>query len=101
MPRCVPISVVLSSGGSKEVEASAWRPSALLELAVPGAPLRVRWSDDGHEGFFFPGSDAIFEHLPAEASSPTQPSKRASQYAELGAGICSDDVGELDHLVSQ
>ncbi len=28
-------------------------------------PYRVRWSDDGHEGFFFPGSDAVVEHHPA------------------------------------
>ena len=23
-----------------------------------GPPYVVRWSDDGHEGFFFPGADA-------------------------------------------
>lgn len=26
-------------------------------------PFRVRWSHDGHEGLFFPGSDASVEHL--------------------------------------
>lgn len=26
-------------------------------------PFRVRWSDDGHEGLFFPGSDASVEHF--------------------------------------
>ena len=26
-------------------------------------PWRVRWSDDGHEGLFFPGSDAMVEHF--------------------------------------
>jgi hypothetical protein len=25
----------------------------------------VRWDDDGHEGLFFPGSDAVIEHYPA------------------------------------
>jgi hypothetical protein len=30
-----------------------------------GPPYKVRWSDDGHEGVFFPGSDADVEHLPA------------------------------------
>ena len=39
-------------------------------LAVDGSdgapPYRVRWSDDGHEGMFFPGSDAVVEHYPAE-----------------------------------
>lgn len=29
-----------------------------------GPPFLMRW-DDGHEGLFFPGSDAIVEHLPA------------------------------------
>ena len=37
-------------------------------LAVEGTdgapPYRVRWSDDGHEGMFFPGDDAVVEHLP-------------------------------------
>ena len=28
-------------------------------------PYLVRWSDDGHEGLFFPGSDAAIEHFPA------------------------------------
>ena len=28
-------------------------------------PYVVRWSDDGHEGLFVPGSDAIVEHIPA------------------------------------
>jgi len=28
-------------------------------------PYRVRWSDDGHEGVFFPGEDASVEHYPA------------------------------------
>jgi hypothetical protein len=28
-----------------------------------GAPYVVRWSDDGHEGLFFPGSDAVVENF--------------------------------------
>ena len=39
-------------------------------LAVEGdhgaPPYRVRWCDDGHEGIFFPGSDAAIEHCRAE-----------------------------------
>lgn len=27
-------------------------------------PWLVRWSDDGHEGLYFPGSDAAVEHFP-------------------------------------
>lgn len=26
-------------------------------------PYRVRWGDDGHEGLFFPGSDAVVHHF--------------------------------------
>jgi len=37
-------------------------------LAVEGAegrpPYFVRWSEDGHEGTFFPGADAVVEHYP-------------------------------------
>ncbi len=37
-------------------------------LAVEGAdgapPYRVRWNDDGHEGVYFPGDDAVVEHYP-------------------------------------
>ena len=29
-----------------------------------GPPWLVRWADDGHEGLFFPGSDAMIEHFP-------------------------------------
>lgn len=30
-------------------------------------PYLVRWSDDGHEGLYYPGSDAQVVHLPAQA----------------------------------
>jgi hypothetical protein len=26
-------------------------------------PYRVLWSDDGHEGLFFPGADAYIDHV--------------------------------------
>jgi hypothetical protein len=28
-----------------------------------GPPYVVRWGDDGHESFFFPGSDAVVQHF--------------------------------------
>jgi hypothetical protein len=28
-----------------------------------GAPYLVRWGDTGHEGLFFPGSDAVLHHF--------------------------------------
>ncbi len=34
-----------------------------------GPPWLVRWSDDGHEGLFFPGSDAVVEHFAHHAKS--------------------------------
>lgn len=30
-----------------------------------GPPYLVQWEDDGREGLFFPGSDALVEHYPA------------------------------------
>ena len=27
-----------------------------------GPPYLVRWNDDGHEGVYFPGADAVVEH---------------------------------------
>lgn len=42
------------------------RDAVILAVEGPdGAPpYRVRWSDDGHEGVFFPGEDAVVEHYP-------------------------------------
>ncbi len=28
-----------------------------------GPPYQVRWTEDGHEGLFFPGTDASVEHV--------------------------------------
>lgn len=41
------------------------RDAEVLEVkGENGAPpWVVRWSDDGHEGLFFPGSDAVVEHI--------------------------------------
>jgi hypothetical protein len=48
----------------------AARDAEILEVrGADGAPpYFVRWSDDGHEGLFFPGPDANVEHYPAEAA---------------------------------
>ena len=42
------------------------RNAEILEVhGEHGAPpFLVRWDDDGHEGLFFPGSDAVVDHLP-------------------------------------
>lgn len=34
------------------------------------APYLVRWLDDGHEGLFFPGSDAVVEHETGDGQKP-------------------------------
>jgi hypothetical protein len=42
------------------------RDAEILEVrgADGGPPYLVRWYHDGHEGLFFPGSDASVEHAP-------------------------------------
>jgi hypothetical protein len=43
------------------------RHALILEVrgSDGGPPYLVRWAEDGHEGLFFPGSDAVVEHDPA------------------------------------
>jgi hypothetical protein len=42
------------------------RDGEVLDTGPDGEPpFRVRWSDTGHEGLFFPGSDAYVEHFEA------------------------------------
>jgi hypothetical protein len=42
------------------------RDAEILEVRGEGGqpPWVVRWNDDGHEGLFFPGADAVIEHFP-------------------------------------
>jgi hypothetical protein len=46
------------------------REAEILEVhGTDGAPpYVVRWSDTGHEGLFFPGADAIVQHIPLTPS---------------------------------
>ena len=48
----------------------AIRDGEILEVRGPdgGPPYIVRWEDSGHETLFFPGSDALIEHLAHHAS---------------------------------
>ena len=34
-----------------------------------GPPYLVRWFDDGHEGIYFPGDDAVVEHPPTRSAA--------------------------------
>lgn len=47
------------------------RDAEILEVRGEdgGPPYLVRWDDDGHEGLFFPGSDAVVEHIPHKGRS--------------------------------
>ena len=41
------------------------RDAEILEVRGPGGtpPFVVRWEEDGRIGTFFPGADAVIEHL--------------------------------------
>jgi hypothetical protein len=41
------------------------RDGEILEIRGPegSPPYVVRWEDNGHVGFFFPGSDALVQHF--------------------------------------
>jgi hypothetical protein len=42
------------------------RNAEIIEVRgeASGPPYLVRWDEDGHEGLFYPGSDASIEHFP-------------------------------------
>ncbi|HEX6419688.1 MAG TPA: DUF1918 domain-containing protein [Acidimicrobiales bacterium] len=46
------------------------RDALVLEVhgADGGPPYVVRWSDDGHEGLYFPGDDATVVHYQHESA---------------------------------
>ena len=46
------------------------RDGVIVDVRGPDgtAPYLVRWSHDGHEGLFFPGSDAVVEHKEGASS---------------------------------
>jgi hypothetical protein len=47
-------------------------------------PYLVRWSDDGHEGLVFPGSDASVEHFDHDAVATADRSPRSVASAPEG-----------------
>jgi hypothetical protein len=48
------------------------RAAEILEVQGDegGPPYLVRWSDDGHEGLYFPGTDATVEHFAQKLPRP-------------------------------
>ena len=51
------------------------RDGEILEVrGADGAPpYRVRWSDTGHEGLYFPGTDAVIHHDEAVGEANDEP----------------------------
>jgi hypothetical protein len=51
------------------------RDAEILEVHGEGGAPRfvVRWSDDGHEGLFFPGPDASVQHFEGGQRSHRRP----------------------------
>lgn len=51
------------------------RDAEILEVhgTDGGPPYLVRWSDDGHEGLFFPSTDASIEHFPHKKARKRAP----------------------------
>ena len=47
------------------------RQADVLSVGSDGAPpYQVRWRDSGHEGLFFPGTDAYVEHQHTTSPEP-------------------------------
>jgi hypothetical protein len=47
------------------------RDGEVLEVRGPDGtpPFLVRWSDNGHEGLYFPGPDTVIHHEEAASAS--------------------------------
>jgi iron-sulfur cluster repair protein YtfE (RIC family) len=78
------------------------RDAEILEVRGPSGtpPFMVRWDDTGHETLFFPGPDAMVEHLGPTVEGPTLVERLRAEHRHLGAGLASilDAVDALDAL---
>jgi hypothetical protein len=69
------------------------RDAEILEVHGTGGepPYVVRWSDDGHEGLFFPGPDATLQHYGSDEPALVPSSERADKEGhELSLADCLD-----------
>jgi hypothetical protein len=69
------------------------RDAEILEVHGTGGtpPYVVRWSDDGHEGLFFPGPDATVQQFAPVASALVPSTEKADQEGrELALADCLD-----------
>ena len=66
-----PVAYSLAPLPYKSNELDSFLSAEILELHGEdgGPPWLVRWGDDGHEGLFFPGSDAMIEHFPHQGDA--------------------------------
>ena len=63
------------------------RDGEILEVrgAEGAPPYQVRWSDTGHEGLYFPGTDAVIHHAEPDASVVEIATGPASSLPQLTA----------------
>ena len=69
------------------------RDAEILEVHGTGGtpPYVVRWSDDGHEGLFFPGPDAVVQHFASGKPALVPSSDKADKEGrELSLADCLD-----------
>jgi uncharacterized protein DUF1918/pyridoxamine 5'-phosphate oxidase-like protein len=69
------------------------RDAEILEVHGAGGtpPYVVRWSDDGHEGLFFPGPDATLQQFGSSESALVPSSEKADKEGrELSLADCLD-----------
>ncbi len=60
--------IVVSGHGGGEPDRDC---EVLAVIGKDGAPpYRVRWGDNGHEGLYFPGTDARVHHFEHEKRGP-------------------------------
>jgi|GEM_PF-279961 len=63
------------------------RDGEILEVrgAEGAPPYQVRWSDTGHEGLYFPGTDAVIHHAEPDPSAAESTAGPASSLPQLTA----------------
>lgn len=65
------------------------RDAEILEVLGPpeaGGPLRVRWTEDGHESVYYLGSDGWVQHLAEPEPEPAAPAPEAAAPAPRTLG---------------
>jgi hypothetical protein len=76
------------------------RDGEILEVrGSDGAPpYRVRWSDTGHEGLYFPGTDAVIHHPGGEPVVVASDDPAALRAGDALSSLLSLDVADIAAL---